>query len=282
MLNLEKIYAHRSGANRDIRKAVERGLCEAGTYKAKAVDGGFQIQLQATENEPVFAEVEVQAIESEAKTEYAPEPIPPQQPESEQSDEQTDQDKDSDDAEKFLPKVGPDAYVYYSTQRPIGPGTHPGKPVDFVNYERRMWVVDEKLENGEVLTWGYLVYDAPLEDEQVDSYELVPRLRASDDNTPANSPEDNLPKKESKAPSVMSETQATILDALITSEAVEGNWIVMQAATSGKIETKSLPGATRGLLAKGYIKTEWGKDDSGKKVAIATVTEAGCAALKAS
>ena len=69
-----------------------------------------------------------------------------------------------------------DAYKYYSTQRPVDIATYPkteNGPVHFANFDKR-----ETVESGSFKAWGYLIYDAPLTDKQVDDYEL----RAAHDN----------------------------------------------------------------------------------------------------
>ena len=63
-----------------------------------------------------------------------------------------------------------DAYKYYSMQRPVDVGTFPktdNGPVRIVNFERQ-----EGVELGHYQAWGYLVYDAPLTEKQIDDYEL--------------------------------------------------------------------------------------------------------------
>jgi len=68
------------------------------------------------------------------------------------------------------------AYKYYSTQRPVDIGTFPktdNAPVRIVNFEER-----ESVEQGHYRAWGYLVYDTPLTEKQIDDYEL----RAAPDN----------------------------------------------------------------------------------------------------
>lgn len=68
------------------------------------------------------------------------------------------------------------AYKYYSTQRPVDIGTFPkteNGPLRHVNFDRR-----ELVEQNQFKAWGYLVYDAPLTEKQIDDYEL----RAAPDN----------------------------------------------------------------------------------------------------
>lgn len=68
------------------------------------------------------------------------------------------------------------AYKYYSTQRPIDIGTFPkteNGPARIVNFDMR-----EGVEQGQFEAWGYLVYNTPLTEKQIDDYEL----RAAPDN----------------------------------------------------------------------------------------------------
>lgn len=58
-------------------------------------------------------------------------------------------------------------YKYYSTQRPVDSGTFPKAPIRVKNYDRRI-----EVEEGEFLAWGELVYDRPLTEEEMESYEL--------------------------------------------------------------------------------------------------------------
>lgn len=62
-------------------------------------------------------------------------------------------------------------YKYYSTQRPIEPGSFPNRPdnrvKDIVNYDERVPV-----EAGAFLAWGELTYEAPLTHEELRAYEL--------------------------------------------------------------------------------------------------------------
>ena len=60
-------------------------------------------------------------------------------------------------------------YKYYSTQRPVSPGTFPGKPIEIHNFDKR---VDTGLPHiGPA--WGWLIYSDRLTPQQADSYELV-------------------------------------------------------------------------------------------------------------
>ena len=63
-----------------------------------------------------------------------------------------------------------DVYKYYSTQRPVDIGTFPkteNGPVRIVNFDTR-----ESVELASFKAWGYLVYDKPLTEKQIDAYEL--------------------------------------------------------------------------------------------------------------
>ena len=78
-------------------------------------------------------------------------------------------------------------YRYYSTQRPISPGTYPNgenKPVSIENFDERQVV-----ENGQLQAWGYLEYDKPLSQKELKDYELkavsasVTRVNTSEKQT---------------------------------------------------------------------------------------------------
>ena len=64
-------------------------------------------------------------------------------------------------------------YKYYSTQRPIGPGTFPqpdgNPPLEVISYDERLPV------SGEVFrAWGELPHQEPLSKPDADAYELRP------------------------------------------------------------------------------------------------------------
>lgn len=64
----------------------------------------------------------------------------------------------------------PEVYKYYSTQRPVDIGTFPktdSGPAEIVNFDKR-----DSVENGRLQAWGYLLYNSPLTEKQVDDYEL--------------------------------------------------------------------------------------------------------------
>lgn len=69
-------------------------------------------------------------------------------------------------------------YRYYSTQRPVMPGTYPNgenRPVHIENFEDRMSV-----EDGQLQAWGYLEYESPLSAKERDAYELKAVLPSED------------------------------------------------------------------------------------------------------
>ena len=61
-------------------------------------------------------------------------------------------------------------YRYYSTQRPVTPGTFPGKPTHIHNFDSR-----ENVCGGQMRAWGYVEYEKPLTEKQMKDYELKPR-----------------------------------------------------------------------------------------------------------
>ena len=83
-------------------------------------------------------------------------------------------------------------YRYYSTQRPISPGTYPNgenKPVSIENFDERQLV-----ENGQLQAWGYLEYAEPLSQKEMKEYELK---AVSASVTRVNTPEKQKEKKKS-------------------------------------------------------------------------------------
>ena len=51
--------------------------------------------------------------------------------------------------------------TYYSTQRPIGPGTYP-KPQENKVIEIKNFAKKEKIENENISAYGYIKYEKPL------------------------------------------------------------------------------------------------------------------------
>lgn len=62
---------------------------------------------------------------------------------------------------------------YYSTQRPVAPGTFPNtqQVKDVVNFDRRQFVQEINRE-----AWGYIEYAGPLTEKQAADYELVSQV----------------------------------------------------------------------------------------------------------
>lgn len=61
---------------------------------------------------------------------------------------------------------------YYSTQRPIGPGTYP-KPQDNKVIEIKNFDKKEKIENENISAYGYIKYEKPLMPAAAKAYELT-------------------------------------------------------------------------------------------------------------
>jgi hypothetical protein len=63
-------------------------------------------------------------------------------------------------------------FRYYSTQRPVGPGTYPkpedNRVVNIENFDQRTFCEAIGRE-----AWGYIEYHAPLKPVDIDRYELV-------------------------------------------------------------------------------------------------------------
>lgn len=60
--------------------------------------------------------------------------------------------------------------IYYSTQRPIAPGTYPKQGAgNIVNFDEKTYV--QRLGHE---AWGYIYYDEPLPEDVARSYELTP------------------------------------------------------------------------------------------------------------
>lgn len=58
---------------------------------------------------------------------------------------------------------------YYSTQRPVGPGSFPKKGVvEIFNFENRIYVPEIGRK-----AWGYIEYNRELTEQEAASYELV-------------------------------------------------------------------------------------------------------------
>lgn len=61
-------------------------------------------------------------------------------------------------------------YRYYSTQRPVAPGTFPKKKgCEISNYPQKLYI-----DGTGFSAWGHIDYDEPLTDAEVAEYELNP------------------------------------------------------------------------------------------------------------
>ena len=61
-------------------------------------------------------------------------------------------------------------YRYYSTQRPVAPGTFPKKPgCEISNYPQKIYI-----DGTGFSAWGHIEYDEPLTDAEAKEYELKP------------------------------------------------------------------------------------------------------------
>lgn len=65
-------------------------------------------------------------------------------------------------------------YRYYSTQRPVMPGSYPkpqgNKVLEIENFDSRMYVDEIKRE-----AWGFVEYEKPLSETLVRDFELIHR-----------------------------------------------------------------------------------------------------------
>lgn len=85
---------------------------------------------------------------------------------------------------------------YYSTQRPIGPGTYP-KPQDNNIIEIKNFNKKEKIEKEDINAYGYIVYEKPLMPAAARTYELTLALadeteKKIEENKKAEQPITNL------------------------------------------------------------------------------------------
>lgn len=105
---------------------------------------------------------------------------------------------------------------YYSTQRPVTPGSFP-KPVgnriiEIVNFDSR-----EEVEAIGRNAWGYIEYENPLTEQQARSYELTPET-AREERFPEveeyMTAHDFIPADKLKVRKFLEERQA--IDAIIT------------------------------------------------------------------
>ena len=95
---------------------------------------------------------------------------------------------------------------YYSTQRPIGPGTYP-KPQDNKVVEIKNFDKKEKIERENISAYGYIKYEKPLMPAAAKAYELTLALAQ---NETEETIEEN---KETEQPNLTAMTDEEIIDA---------------------------------------------------------------------
>lgn len=168
---------------REIRRGIEAGV-DVSTYAKPDIGAGDM-------RKAFFALKDgTNALENEVKT---PEP-----------------DKDSG------------MYRYYSTQRPVMPGTFPGKPVQIHNFDNREDV------GGQMQAWGYLEYAEPLTEKQMSDYELKP---AAKEAAAKEQPSFSMPKKEAGN---VSGKKTSVMENLRKKQAQIANTDVTKAKTQEK------------------------------------------------
>lgn len=97
---------------------------------------------------------------------------------------------------------------YYSTQRPIGPGTYPkpqnNKVIEIKNFDKK-----EKIEKEDINAYGYIKYEKPLMPAAAKAYELS--LALAQDETKETIEEN----KETEEPNLAAKTDEEIINAAI-------------------------------------------------------------------
>lgn len=97
---------------------------------------------------------------------------------------------------------------YYSTQRPIGPGTYPkpqnNKVIEIKNFDKK-----EKIEKEDINAYGYIKYEKPLMPAAAKAYELS--LALAQDETKETIEEN----KETEEPNFAAKTDEEIINAAI-------------------------------------------------------------------
>lgn len=98
--------------------------------------------------------------------------------------------------------------TYYSTQRPIGPGTYPkpqnNKVIEIKNFDKK-----EKIEKEDINAYGYIKYEKPLMPAAVKTYELTLALALDETEKTI---EEN---KETEQPNLAAKTDEEIINAAI-------------------------------------------------------------------
>lgn len=97
---------------------------------------------------------------------------------------------------------------YYSTQRPIGPGTYPkpqnNKVIEIKNFDKK-----EKIEKEDINAYGYIKYEKPLMPAAAKTYELTLALALDETEKTI---EEN---KETEQPNLAAKTDEEIIEAAI-------------------------------------------------------------------
>lgn len=97
---------------------------------------------------------------------------------------------------------------YYSTQRPIGPGTYPkpqnNKVIEIKNFDKK-----EKIEKEDINAYGYIKYEKPLMPAAAKAYELS--LALAQDETKETIEEN----KETEEPNLAAKTDEEIINVAI-------------------------------------------------------------------
>lgn len=71
---------------------------------------------------------------------------------------------------KVESEVKTTVYRYYSTERPVAPGTFPKKGnFNIADYPQKVYINEIGSK-----AWGHIDYDEPLSDEDIRDYELAP------------------------------------------------------------------------------------------------------------
>ncbi len=147
----------------------------------KGIKDHFDVTIYA---DPAFSVEQMQAIRSGLNTEYhgyntredilsiADPSKSPDQMKQELKDlwkQHKEEKKQMETGQPALSENG--TYRYYSTQRPLSPGTYPraseNKVAEIQNFDNR-----QSVEEGKMQAWGYVEYTKPLTAKEMQDYEL--------------------------------------------------------------------------------------------------------------
>lgn len=105
--------------------------------------------------------------------------------------------------------------TYYSTQRPIGPGTYPkpqnNKVIEIKNFDKK-----EKIEKEDINAYAYIKYEKPLMPAAAKTYELTLALALE------KTIEEN---KETEQPNLAAKTDEEIINAAIKKIQEQRRWM---------------------------------------------------------